>query len=260
MPCPGGRGGAAGRLGRRTAGYRPAVAAAGTPRARPRGLLAGFPNSADLGGLELSHGRRVPAGRIVRADTPAKLTEAELAAARAVGFEAVLDLRSHDEVRDCPHPLAQLPGYRSVPLIDPAAEAREDMSRYRTLGEIYSSSLQRNATHIAAIFVALAEAPQGPGPVLVCCRAGRDRTGMVVALLLDLAGAKREVIAADYALVPELFGPDAPASPFEDRRGGDAILRMLDHVSTAYGSTSGYLRRLGLANGTIDALRRRMEP
>ncbi|MDT0275220.1 tyrosine-protein phosphatase [Blastococcus goldschmidtiae] len=236
------------------------MAAAGPPRARTRGLLAGFANSADLGGLELPDGRRVPSGRIIRADTPAHVTEADVAAARAVGFEAVLDLRSHDEVRDCPHPLAQLAGYRSLPLIDPAAEARADISRYRTLGEIYSSSLQRNATHIAAIFAALAESPQGPGPVLVCCRAGRDRTGMVIALLLDLAGADREVIAADYALVPELPGPGAPASPGEGHSGGDAVLRMLDHVSAAYGSTSGYLRRLGLGNGTIDALRRRVEP
>ena len=228
--------------------------------ARARGVLAGFANSADVGGLALPHGKRVPSGRIVRANTPEQLTDDELAAAHAHGFTAVLDLRSGEELRACPHPLADHPGYRSLPLIDPAAEAREDMTRYRTLGEIYSSSLQRNATHIAAIFEALGRTAQQPGPVLVCCRAGRDRTGMVVALLLDLAGADREGIAADYALLPELPAPAAPDSDDPGRRGNEDILQMLDHVSAAYGSTGGYLRWLGLEDGAIDAVRQRVEP
>jgi protein tyrosine/serine phosphatase len=211
-------------------------------------VLPGFPNSADLGGLPLPGGRAVPSGRIVRADTPARLDGDERAAAEAAGFTTVVDLRSADELLACPHPLTGLPGYRSLPLIDPVAEAREDISRYPTLGEIYASSLQRNAGHIAAIFAALAAAP--PGPVLVSCRAGRDRTGMVVALLLDLAGVDRDVIAADYALVPDRAAPADAAS----------IRRMLDHVGGAYGTTAGYLRRLGLDEAAVAGLRRRLEP
>lgn len=228
--------------------------------ARARGSLAGFANSADLGGLPLPHGQRVPSGRIVRANTPEQLSTGELTAANAVGFSAVLDLRSHEELQARPHPLAQVPGYRSLPLIDPAAEARVDISLYRTTGEIYSSSLQRNATHIAAIFIALADAPSGPGSVLVSCLAGRDRTGMVIALLLDLAGVDRELIAADYALRPERPAPAAPPPPVQVRRGGEDILQMLEHISAAYGSTADYLRWLGLDDDTIEALRRRLEP
>jgi protein-tyrosine phosphatase len=226
--------------------------------ARSRGVLAGFANSADLGGLLLPGGGTVPAGRIVRANTPDRLTDDDLAAARAVGFGTVLDLRSREELQDCPHPLAQLPGYRWVPLIDPAAEARVDISRYRTLGEIYSSSLRRNATYIAAIVTALTTAP--PGPVLVCCRAGRDRTGMVIALLLDLAGVDRAVIAADYALVPERHAPAGPALPEGNGPDGGDILHMLDQVSATYGSTSDYLRWLGLDDTAVDALRDRLRP
>lgn len=215
---------------------------------RRRGVLPGFRNSADLGGLPLPGGRAVPSRRLVRADTPERLDGDGRAAAGAFGFTAVVDLRSADELLACPHPLAELPGYRSLPLIDPVAEAREDVSRYRTLGGIYASSLERNATHIAAIFAALAAVR--PGPVLVGCRAGRDRTGMVAALLLDLAGVDRDVIAADYALLPE---PAAPA----DEAG---IRRMLDHVTAAYGTTAGYLRRLGLDEAAVGGLRRRLEP
>ena len=236
-------------------GYGSAVDAVPSPGARARGTLPGFANSADLGGLALPDGRHVPFRRVVRADTPGSLTDDARAAAQAFGFEAVVDLRSADERQACPHPLAQLPGYRSLPLIDPAAEARVDISRYRTLGGIYSSSLQRNASHIAAIFEALAGAP--PGPVLVCCRAGRDRTGMVIALLLDLAGVDREVIAADYAVRP---GLPAVAETDPDGPDSDAIRQMLTHVTAEYGSTSGYLRWLGLDVSAIAALQQRLEP
>jgi protein-tyrosine phosphatase len=187
-------------------------------------------------------------GRVYRANTPERLDDDELAAARAIGFAAVLDLRSGEELTARTHPLAHLPAYRWLPLIDPAAEAREDVSRFRTIGEIYSSSLQRNATHIAAIFDALAAAP--PGPVLVSCRAGRDRTGMIAALLLDLAGVDRQVIEADFVLTPA--GTDPP--------DGDDIRQMLDHVSATYGSTARYLARVGLDADTIGSLGRRLAP
>ena len=224
--------------------------------ARPRGLLPGFANSADLGGLPLPDDRTILPRRIVRANTPVHLTDEELTAAQAFGFGTVLDLRSHDELVERPHPLAQLPGYRWVPLIDPAAEARVDISRYRTLGEIYSSSLQRNASHIATIFTALTAA--SPGPVLVSCRAGRDRTGMVVALLLDLAGVDREVIAAEYALAPGGSTSDGRTPSSAGRPDQRDIMQMLEHVSTAHGSTSGYLEWLGVDEAGIGALEARL--
>lgn len=220
-------------------------------------MLPGFANSAELGGLPLPRGRTIPPRRILRANTPVQVLDDELAAAEAFGFGAVLDLRSREELLTCPHPLAQLPGYRSLPLIDPAAEAQEDLSRYRTLGDIYSSSLQRNATYIAAIFSTLAAAT--PGPVLISCRAGRDRTGMVVALLLDLAGVDRDVIAADYAAAKD---PPFASTATPDFDGGDssAIVQMLDHVTATFRSTAGYLRWLGLTDSAVDTLRRRLEP
>ncbi|SDF77745.1 Tyrosine phosphatase family protein [Blastococcus aurantiacus] len=223
---------------------------------RSRGALPGFANSGDVGGLPLPGDAAVPARRIVRANTPERLDADDLATAEAFGFETVLDLRSREEVLARPHPLAHLPGYRALPLIDPAAEAREDVSRYRTLGGIYRSSLQRNAAHIAAIFRALATAPRGP--VLISCHAGLDRTGMVVALLLDLAGVDRETIEADYAAPPNRpHAPTNPAGP--ERRDGSPIREMLAHVSTAYGTTAGYLRWLGLDDATIGALRERLD-
>ena len=218
-------------------------------------MLPGFANSADLGGLPVPGGLAVPPRRIVRANTPGQLDADDLAVAWAFGFESVVDLRSHEELLARPHPLAQLRGYRSLPLIDPAAEAREDVSRYRTLGDIYRSSLQRNATHLAAVFSALATGP--PGPVLVSCSAGRDRTGMVIALLLDATGVERDVIETDYSTLPD---HPAPAGVEPQQLDSGAIARMLAHVSVTYGSTAGYLRWLGLDDAAIDGVRRRLRP
>jgi len=195
-------------------------------------------------------------GRVVRANTPEHLSPGELAAATAYGLSAVLDLRSEDERLRSAHPLERLPGYQWLPLIDPAAEAREDFSQFTTLGDIYSTSLQRNAKHLARIFAALATSR---GAVLISCRAGRDRTGMVIALLLDLAGVDRGVIRDDYLLLP-----DAAGRPAGDHRGqcsnGSDIEAMLEHVTAVYGSAGAYMRCLGLDARSVDALEARLLP
>lgn len=167
-------------------------------------------------------GPRTQFRRVVRADTPARLSPVELAVTTSFGLTAVLDLRSEHELLAHPHPLAATAGYQSLPLIDPVAEARVDVHRLAGLGAVYSSSLQRNAKNIAAVFRALAST--STGPVVVSCRAGRDRTGMVVALLLDLAGVPRDLVVEDHVAAPVTTDHRVP--------DGADILRMLDHVTT----------------------------
>lgn len=144
-------------------------------------------------------------------------------------FGTVIDLRSDDECTVLPHPLAGAAGYRHLPLIDPAAEAQRTALEGETLGDIYQSSLRRNARNIAAIMSAAA---RGPRPLLITCTAGKDRTGMICALLLDLAGVLRSEIEADYSATES-------TDPI-------AIRQMLNHVDAEYGSVAGYARFLGL--------------
>ena len=95
--------------------------------------------------------------------------------------------------------------------------------------------------------------------MLISCFAGLDRTGMVVALLLDLAGVDRETIEADYAAPPDR--PHAPTNSTDPvPRDGSPIREMLAHVSTAYGTTAGYLAWLGLDDPAIEGLRKRLHP
>lgn len=95
--------------------------------------------------------------------------------------------------------------------------------------------------------------------MLISCRAGRDRTGMIVALLLELAGVDRHAIKDDYAQSPP--AAERPTAHRTGRTmGGSAIGDMLDHVTAAHGSVSNYLRWLGVDDQAVDTIKKHMLP
>jgi len=198
-------------------------------------------NVRDVGGLRTAGGGRVRTGALVRSDDLAGLTAAGLAALRAYGVVRVVDLRSPEEVRRRPGPFAGDPLHVHIPLVDEAVEHLRDPALEPTLAGVYRGSLDRNARPIVAGLAALADAP--PGPVVVHCLAGRDRTGMHVALALGAAGVGPEEIAADYA-----------------RSGGDTgpVLALLDAVRARYGDAARYLLHHGLSPTQLTRLRTRL--
>jgi protein-tyrosine phosphatase len=142
----------------------------------------------------------------VRSDNPRGLTEAGIAALREHGVRSVVDLRDPLELqRHGPPPELGLERFH-VSVIDLGDE--EFFSRWRgvydTVG-FYREALERWAPRWADAVGAVATAP--PGGVLVHCQVGRDRTGMVCALALSVAGVPPEAIAEDYALSAERLRP-----------------------------------------------------
>ena len=231
--------------------------------------LPGFANARDLGGLPRDDGGKTVCGAIVRAETPRQLDPE--ARGRADQFVRVIDLRSEHEAAAVRHPYFEHGGYRLRPLVDPRAEARHPTDAEATLGDVYQGSLSRNAETIAAIMREIAIAP--PGTVMVACAAGKDRTGMIVALLLRLAGVTDEAICADYHhsqwRLEEYFAAELAAIADEgarERLRGRQhaepanIMQMLDHIDHAYGSAESYLVAIGLTPDEIERLRRRLVP
>jgi hypothetical protein len=231
--------------------------------------LPGFANARDLGGLPREDGGKTVRGAIVRAETPRQL-DAEIRG-RAEQFVRVIDLRSEHEAAAVPHPYFEHCGYRLRPLVDPRAEAGHPADADATLGDVYQGSLSRNAEPIAAIMREIAIAPAGT--VMVACAAGKDRTGMIVALLLRLAGVTDEAICADYHhsqwRLEEYFAAELAAIADEGARERlrsrqhaepENIKQMLDHIDHAYGSAESYLVAIGLTPDEIERLRSRLVP
>lgn len=203
---------------------------------------------------------------MIRTDSPDKLDAVGREALVAVGAGLVLDLRSDWEMTQT-HPLAGVAEYRRIPWIDPVREKERVPADEPLMADIYRGSLDRNQGQIGAALQALADAP-AELPVVVHCKSGKDRTGLLVALLLDLVGVPREEIAADYAISEDRLGVLARIAelPVEERAAAEVlsrtlpetILDSLDHVDARYGGVRSYLELCGLTGAEIHRLAMRL--
>ena len=236
--------------------------------------LAGSHNIRDLGGWPVPGGETA-FRRALRADSLHRLDARGIGALQALGLAMVVDLRRQDELDHAPNPFADgLAGvtYAHVSLLEeldptafPAVEGQEPLLH------LYLLALEQRGPAFVEIMRLIAGTD---GAVLFHCAAGKDRTGMVAALLLLLAGAERETVVADYAataprlatLLPALR-EDAAArgedldevSPYLGAEAG-TMHAFLDHLDARHGGAEDYLRRHGLSEAELDALRRRLAP
>jgi len=174
-----------------------------------------------------------------------------------VGLAAVIDLRRVDETAAVPHPLAATPGYRGVPMFDPSS-GLESAAEAVALEDQYIDWLDRHRSGIADALRAIAAAD---GDVLVCCSAGKDRTGIVSALLARHWGDSIEAIGDDYAAsaagLADRFARERAAST--DPEATATAQRCVPEIMTTviehrWGSVDAYLRAIGLQDAEIAAL------
>jgi protein-tyrosine phosphatase len=222
-------------------------------------------NVRDLGGLSTGGGGRIRDGALIRADSLQYLTDDGVEAVRRAGVGLVLDLRAGWEIAASPTPFTSDPLGRNVPVQDPA-DPPHGRSR---IVDACTDMLDRHPDRFAAAVAAIAEAPQGA--VVVHCYGGKDRTGMVVALALTVAGVPDEEIVADYALTQERLAsrlaeqlaaePDeslhAQMIEFRDTRP-ESLVAILDHLVRTYGTVESYLSTGGLTIHQQAALRTRL--
>jgi len=234
----------------------------------------GCRNSRDLGGYQATDVRETRWGQVIRSDRLGDLTSTGQASLVAHGIRTIIDLRTPAELASHPNPFsdpAHLGGhgiaYHNISLVDPASRAR---AHFATLADDYIDMLRSFSTSIARIMTTIATAPAGG--VVIHCMAGKDRTGIVSALLLDLAGVPRETIGTDYALTAECFRAEeaewletGPGSRAEREAilvkyapTSDVIVTALAHLDTAHGDTEAYLLASGVTSSQIRQLRSRL--
>ncbi len=225
----------------------------------------GLDNARDLGGLPTSDGRRIREGALIRSESLTRLDEGGADVLRSAGVSRVLDLRRPGESPD-EHPFADDDAtYVNLPVEDPA----DPKNVSSTMLDLYLEMLDVRPDLFAAAVAAIAEAP--PGAVVVHCAAGKDRTGLVVGLALTVAGVEPDEVAADYALTEERFADhfrrhlDGLESDEERERARayqatppENLRVVLRHLDERYGGAEAYLRRGGLTDAQLDALRVRL--
>ena len=234
-------------------------------------------NVRDLGGHRTEDGLQTRWHSVVRADSVRALTVAGWESLVAHGVERIVDLRSHGELaadppRDVPVEVVHVPVLAEHG--DPVWEeiervARSDPGREREV--FYLESLRRWGDRFADAVAAVAHASEAP--VVVHCQGGRDRTGIVAALLLRLAGVSREDAAADYALSSARLEPqwrpwvdEAPDDEERERRvrfsetPAPTMLGTLEALEREHGSAAAFLRAHGLSDESVTRARARLRP
>jgi len=237
-------------------------------------------NVRDLGGHATDGGGETRYGAIVRSDSVSQLSDAGWKALFDYGIRTVLDLRGDHERED--DPPAELPvEVLHVPFmeanereweeigeeIEAAAAAAPDVTA--STRDVYLIFLERFARNVAAAVKAVAHAPEGG--VVVHCVGGKDRTGLLTAFLLHLAGVSAEDIAADYALSEERLRPRhegwfAAAESEEElerlqriaQTPAESMIGVFEALDERYGGVAGYLRSAGVRDEELALARARL--
>jgi len=227
-------------------------------------------NVRDLGGIVTVDGRRVRHGALIRSDQLCRLSDRGRTAFLEHGIRTVIDLRTPTEAAKDPDPIWHEHGVDHV-LIPQQSEQlwREFDPIAKTRAERDALAIDRCAEQNAAMARTVARA--APGGVLIHCLAGKDRTGIAVALLLGLVGVSEADIAVDYALSEAALAAErvaalaaAPDEKARDRieRGYDSraetMLATLAHLRTRHGGAEAYLARAGLSGADLQRIRERL--
>jgi protein-tyrosine phosphatase len=234
-------------------------------------------NARDLGGLPTEGGGRTRTGTVVRSDNIRKLTDAGWRALADHGITRVVDLRWPEELAEDP------PRDVDVEVVHVSVLGARLDDDYRAELDAHLASVDDVADHYAHSYVpwlerwperfgeAFAAIADADGGVVVHCMGGKDRTGIVAALLLRLAGVSLEEIGRDYSLTADNLEPSTsrwiPAIEDEVEREkwrklqptpADAMVRVVRELEARYGDAASYLRVAGLGDEQIARLRERL--
>lgn len=227
--------------------------------------LAGTYNFRDVGGYPTHTGGSTRWRTLFRCDSPHRLSEPDRASLIQGGLRTAIDLRQAEELAEAPNVFAASAqvSYRHLPLLNDTSSMPEVLP---TLVEIYRSILDERGDQVGAVLAAMA-APGGL-PAVVNCTAGKDRTGLISALVLGLAGVPEETIVADYALsgacLAGVYLDEARQRAAAQGFSYDLLVRCdpnfmratLAHVNQRYGGIEAYVRAIGVGDAEIDRLRR----
>jgi protein-tyrosine phosphatase len=242
---------------------------------QPRDLVwDGCLNVRDLGGLPTRDGHETRFGVVVRADSVRQLSDDGWQALVDHGIRTVVDLRGDHELAEDP-PAASPVDVVHVPFMEASEAERKEIEREieaavaAATRDVYLIFLERFRSNVGAAVSAVADAPAGG--VVIHCAGGKDRTGLLAALLLHLAGVGDDDIAADYALSEERLRPRhevwfAAAETEEElarlrriaQTPAASMVGVFAELERRFGGVELYLRAAGVTDEELELVRTRL--
>ena len=235
--------------------------------------MEGCVNFRDLGGYRNTNGKSVRWRRVFRSDALQDMTPAAAALAiEGLNIRLVVDLRNTNEAeRDGRGPLRESEAeYRHYPLLDgrgaiPPFTGGDIVERLTTT---YQWLVRNSGEDVARAITSISDTIEAGGGAVFHCSAGKDRTGLLAALILEVLGVDQETIVADYMLTIEVVdgiverikGIEQGSSPTAQTLAPQpvAFQAYQDTLREEYGGAEAFLLRHGATARTLASLRRNL--
>lgn len=234
--------------------------------------LCGAKNVRDLGGYPIPGGI-TKKRRFLRSDGLHNLTAGDMQLLRDYGVARIIDLRTEMEIAKAPDPHIEGIAYCSYPLFDGVQSQNLMGNLPESLEAMYKALLNKSGTMLAAVLRDMAA--HHTQTILFHCTAGKDRTGVLAMLLLQLAGVSPQDIIADYACtevyMKEIFdrqkeqlrrilGAEVPGNLLESP--ASTMTETLTYLQEKYRGAEAYMADIGLTvgeNGEIALLKKSLQ-
>ena len=214
-------------------------------------------NTRDLGGYPASNGAVTQYGRVFRSDVPELPTPGDIAWLEKLNIRTVIDLRAPDEVLRKPSGFSGMSGVAYWNL--PFSQGNQIAMSSSEMLSIYAELLADHE-NIRRVLTIIADAP---GAVLYHCAAGKDRTGLMSALLLLLAGVSISDVLADYQVSytyirkwvrDKILRNEPGRDPKSVRSDMETLETTLDRLFGQYPTARSYLSACGIPPEILDRL------
>jgi protein-tyrosine phosphatase len=220
-------------------------------------------NCRDIGGFLTDSNKVVQTRFFIRSDNLTDITLDEMKYLHDYGVQAVIDFRHQNEIDHAPDPFVNHSDidYYNIAILDHAQFTLEDLNRIK-LSDLYITMVE-NKMFIKRVFETFAKYDKA---VLYHCTAGKDRTGVITALLYKLAGVADIDIIADYEvsftyLVPKYAGRDENVSEmYQDLFSSrpETMETFLNYLNYKYPNIIDYFLSRDISMETIDIIKRKL--
>ncbi len=221
-------------------------------------------NARDLGGFETKDCNFTRINRYIRSSSLANASECDIESIKSLNVECIIDLRSDYEIEHQPNPFendSQV-SYYPVKLLQDVTLSLlpDDIKNYSSVAGYYIFVIEANKQQFKEIFTLFHK--NSYHTILFHCSAGKDRTGIISALLLHLAGCHNEDIVKDYCMSDEYNQEminnlstvmEEDKKPFLYAKM-EYIDEFIEYLEETYGSAKGYLLSCGLDEYIVDEI------